>query len=78
MNFKEEIIKRFGRNSTGKKNIANKDIILNKPVLSDNTIALSLYTYKGEIYIINHLYMDMDFSDYNIKDQELIFNSIMK
>jgi len=77
-NLQEEIIKIVGKNSTGSGKVANDDIEFSYTVsLSDGSEACSFYTYKGKVCILDNQGMDNDFEDYPIKDQQLIYNSIM-
>lgn len=75
--MKEEIIKKFGRNTTGSGKTAKPDIEFPEVTLSDGTKTFSFYTYKGSICILDDQGMDIDFDEYSTKDQKLLYNAIM-
>ena len=75
--MKEDILKKFGTNSTGTGEYTNDDIKFTDVELSDGSKSWSFYTYNGDIAILDDQGMDNDFDDYSIEDQTLLYNSIM-
>ena len=75
--MKEDILKKFGTNSTGTGEYANDDIQFPEVELSDGSKSWSFYTYNGDVAILDDQGMDNDFDDYSIEDQTLLYNSIM-
>lgn len=76
MSLKKEILDLVGQNSTGNGKVANDDILIKPVTLSNGTTALSLYTYKKGVYVIDNEGRDNDFDDYSIEDQTLIYESL--
>ena len=68
-----EIITKIGRNKPNSKTF-NDGIFIDDP--KSNEI-LGFYTYKGEVYILDGLGMDVPFSDYSEKNQTIIHSAIM-
>ncbi|HOB25699.1 MAG TPA: hypothetical protein PKG93_00930 [Bacilli bacterium] len=52
--MKEDILKKFGTNSTGTGEFANDDLVFPQVKLSDGSKSWSFYTYKGDICILHH------------------------
>lgn len=75
--MKEEILKKFGTNSTGTDEWANDDIEFPEVELSDGSRCCSFYTHGGSINILDDQGMDNDFEEYSIEDQTLLYNAIM-
>lgn len=75
--MKEDILKKFGTNSTGTGEYANDDLVFPQVKLSDGSKSWSFYTYKGDICILDDRGMDNDFDDYSIEDQTLLYNVMM-
>ena len=76
-NMKEDIIKKFGSNSTGDGKVANPDIQFPQVTLSDGSTSWSFYTYQGDVCTLDNYGCDTTFEDYPKEDQALLYNSIM-
>lgn len=74
----QDIITKFGPNTTGTGKVANEDINFQEVKLSDGSKSWSFYTYKGDICILDDQGMDVDFINYTIEDQKNLYNSIIK
>ena len=74
----KDIVSKVGSNSTGSGKTANEDIEFPEVTLSDGSKSFSFYTYKGDVCILDDQGMDVDFTEYSIEDQNLLYNSIMK
>ena len=78
MNKEQEIIKKFGKNSTGNGKTVKPNIKFDLVELVENYKISEFYTYRNRVYIIDNKVFDIPFSAYNEEQQELIFKSIMK
>lgn len=76
--MKKQILDKVGHNTTGSGKFANDDIEFSEVTLSDGSKTSSFYTYKGQICILDDQGMDVDFDDYSLNDQKLIYNAIMR
>ncbi len=72
-----DIVGKFGSNTTGTGKVANPDIEFTQVNLSDGSSAWSFYTYKGSVCILDDQGMDISFDEYSIEDQKLLYNSII-
>ena len=72
--LEQEIINKVGNNKTKEKTF-NNNIFVDEPTRNQ---ILGFYTYRGEVFILDGLGMDVDFSSYNEKNKTIIYQEIMK
>lgn len=78
MTKEQQIIDKFGKNSTGNGPFAEDDLSFKEVTLSDGSSASEFYTYKGKVCILDNMGRDVYFTDYSETDQNTLFESIMK
>jgi len=71
--MESDIIAKIGRNNTNEKSFIG-NIFIDEP--SYNQI-IGFYTYRGEVCILDGLGMDVTFSTYSEKNQNIIHEVIM-
>jgi len=68
-----EILSKIGNNKTNEKTF-NDGIFIDEPTHNE---ILGFYTYRGEVCILDGLGMDVTFSSYSEKNQNIIHTAII-
>lgn len=71
--YEKEILDKIGKNKTNEKTF-NDGVFIDEP---EHNQLLGFYTYRGQVFILDGLGMDVNFSEYTENTKKIIHSNII-